>query len=206
MEWTIRFVINTIINTFVIITAINIFFMGFLMLTFSKKSSIPCFMVPDKKNRIDIQNGNSCAGYAAAYVLRHHNIPADGEDIYRRFPSKTADGFVYPKEIKRMLEKYGFHVRYCAGNLNALKNEVSKGNPVIVIIKVRKNEKYLHCVPVTGYDEANLFIAESLADLVNCNEKTYNRKICNNDFKKLWNTSMLKMPLYTHTFYRVEKV
>ncbi len=137
--------------------------------------------------------------------MRHYNILADGGEIYKKLPNKMANGYVYLKEVKGMFEKYGFNVKYCVRNLNSLRNEVSKGNPVIVFIKVRKDKKWLHYVPVVGYDEDNIFMAESLAELVNCNEKVYNRKISNEDFKKLWNTSMLKMPLYTHTFYSIDK-
>ncbi len=196
--------IGTLVNTLIIITLVDMILMGLFRLKLSRKSSISRFMI-SKENKIDIQKGNTCSGYSTAYVLRHYDMQADGEDIYSKMSNKMANGYVYPKEIKRMFEKYGFSVKYCAGNLNALKNEVSKGNPVIVFIKVRRGEKWLHYVPVVGYDEDNLFIAESLAELVNCNEKTYNRKISNANFKALWNTSMLKMPLYTHTFYRLER-
>jgi hypothetical protein len=105
--------------------------------------------------------------------------------------NKTTDGYVHLKEIKKVVEKFGFRVRYCAGNLNVLMNEVSKGNPVIVFIRVKRNERWLHYVPVVGYDENSIFLAELLEEFVNCNENHYNRKISNEDFKVLWNTSML---------------
>lgn len=202
MHWIIWLAIGTFINTFIIITIVDVVLMDPLMPRISRRNHCCSFMVR-KENRIDIQKGNSCSGYAIAYVLRHHDIAADGDDIYTKLPDKMANGYVYPKKVKKMFEEYGFHVAYCAGNLNALKNEVSKGNPVIVFIKVRRDRKWLHYVPVVGYDEENIFLAESLEELVNCSEETYNRKISNGDFKALWNTSMLKMPLYTHTFYTV---
>lgn len=137
--------------------------------------------------------------------MRHYDIPANGTEIYQKMPYKASDGCVPPKAIKKVFESYGFHVTYCAGNLNALKREVCKGNPVIVFIKSRKDKRWLHFVPVVGYDEDNLFLAESAAEHTNCNEKEYNRRISNSDFMALWNTAMLKMPLYAHTFYVVEK-
>ncbi len=94
-----------------------------------------------KENRIDIQQGNECSGYAAAYLLRHYDIPADGTEIYQKMPFKNAEGCVPPSGIKKVLESYGFHVRYCAGNLNALKRELCKGAPVIVFIKSRKDKE-----------------------------------------------------------------
>ena len=204
MIWLVWLII-LFVNAIIITTVVDIVLMGSFTLKFSKKCAITQFMV-SKDNRIDMQKGNQCSGYSTAYILRHYDIPANGEEIYEKMPNKMANGYVYPKEIKRMLEKYGFCVKYCVGNLHALKREVAKGNPVIVFIKVRSDKNWLHYVPVVGYDEEHIFLAESLAELVNCNEEVYyNRKISKKDFLRLWNTSMLKMPLYTHTFYVIEK-
>ncbi len=96
-------------------------------------------------------------------------------------------------------------MKYCAGNINALKNEVSKGNPVIVMIRTYINKTWLHYVPVVGYDEQYVFIAESLEELVNCDEQYYNRKIEIKEFKKLWNTSMVKMPLFRNSYITIEE-
>ena len=192
------------ISAFVITTIVDIKVMGSFSLRILKSNKISQFVI-QKENRIDIQKGNECSGYAAAYLLRHYDIPATGTEVYQKMPYKASDGCVPPKGIKKVLESYGFHVKYCAGNLNALKAEVCKGNPVIVFIKVRRDQKWLHFVPVVGYDEGNLFLAESAAESVNCSGKMYNRRISNKDFLALWNTSMLKMPLYTHTFYVVTK-
>ena len=51
----------------------------------------------------------------------------------------------------------------------------------------------------------SFFVAESLAELSNCNEPHYNRRIPAKEFKKLWNTAMPKMPLYANTFFTVER-
>ncbi len=196
-------IIGMFVNSFIIISIVDIILMGNFKLKFSKKSKTLFFMIT-KENCIDIQAGNTCSGYAIAYILRHCGISVKGDEIYAKLPNKMNNGCVYPKEVKRMLEKYGFDVKYCVGNLHALRNEINKGTPVIVLIKTRKDKNWLHYVPVVGYDEDNIFIAESFAELVNCNENSCNRKIHNEEFKKLWNTSMLKMPLYTHTFFTVE--
>ena len=103
------------------------------------------------------------------------------------------------------LSKNGFKVKYCRGNLNALKNAVATGNPVIAMIKIRPDKNWLHYIPVVGYDGQNIFVAESLAELSNCNEPHYNRRIPAKEFKKLWNTAMPKMPLYANTFFTVER-
>lgn len=192
------------IITLSITTIVDVIVMGSYVLKFSTSCRISQYMI-DKENRIDLQNGNECSGYAAAYVLRHFGIFATGTELYQKMPFKSSDGCVPPKGIKKVLESYGFCVKYCAGNLNALKNEVSKGTPIIVFIKVRKDKRWLHFIPVVGYDEHNLFLAESASGYINCNEKTYNRKISQKEFLTLWNTAMLKMPFYARTFYIVEQ-
>ena len=134
--------------------------------------------------------------------MRHWNISADGNSAYEKMPNKMRGGYVYPKGIFNFLSKNGFKVKYCRGNLNSLKNAVATGNPVIAMIKIRPDKNWLHYVPVVGYDGQNIFIAESLAELSNCNEPRYNRRIPAKEFKKLWNTAMPKMPLYANTFLR----
>lgn len=137
--------------------------------------------------------------------MRHWNISADGNSAYEKMPNKMRGGYVYPKGIFNFLSKNGFKVKYCRGNLNSLKNAVATGNPVIAMIKIRPDKNWLHYIPVVGYDGQNIFVAESLAELSNCNEPHYNRRIPAKEFKKLWNTAMPKMPLYANTFFTVER-
>ena len=39
---------------------------------------------------------------------------------------------------------------------------MQKGNPVIVMIRVQKDKDWLHYVPVVGFDEEHVFLAESV--------------------------------------------
>lgn len=55
-------------------------------------------------------------------------------------------------------------------------------------------------VPVVGWDESYIFIAESFRNLSNCEEGYYNRKVTIEEFKRLWNTAGWKMPLYRNTY------
>lgn len=106
------------------------------------------------------------------------------------------------KGIADLFKEKGFNVCYHSGNLNTLKQDLeNSGNPIIVMIRIQKDKNYLHYVPVVGFDENNIFIAESLAELVNDNNELYNRKIGNKEFLKLWNTSMLRQPLYKNTYF-----
>ncbi len=153
-----------------------------------------------KENRMDFQNGNECAAFSSAYVLRHWGIEANGTSLYERISGKRRDGTVYPAGICRLLYGYGFCTRYCTGTVSALKREVAKGNPVIVLLRTYAGKSWLHYVPVIGYDEEYIFIAESFRELVNCDEECYNRKITIEEFKRLWNTAGLKMPFYRNTY------
>lgn len=104
-----------------------------------------------------------------------------------------------------VLQEYGLCAKYYSGNLKALQNEVCKETPVIVMIRVRTDKNWLHYVPVVGFDDRYVFVAESLPELVNCNCKYYNRRIEKKVFLQLWNTAMLKQPLFRKTFYIVTK-
>ena len=191
--------ILSLANYLVIATIVDCVLMGELHFQFSIKCRKKKFVIT-KTNRIDMQSGYKCSAFSSAYVLRHWDAEGNGDAIYEIIPNKMKDGCVYPKGIQKLLSQYGFKVKYCAGSIAALKNEVSAGNPVIVMIRIRPDKNWLHYVPVVGYDEQSIFVAESLEEFVNCNEQYYNRKIPVREFKKLWNTSMLKMPLYRNTY------
>lgn len=191
--------LSTLINILIIITIANSFQMGALHFHFSGKCRQKEFVIT-KANRIDLQKGYECSGFSSAYILRHWDIEEQGSKLYEIIPNKANSGLVSPKGILNILSRYCLKVKYCAGNIAALKNEVSKGNPVIVMIRVLPDQNWLHFVPVVGYDEQYIFLAESMADFMNCDEPYYNRKVPIKEFKKLWNTSMLKMPLYRNTY------
>lgn len=199
-----RSFIEIVLQTFLFITVINCLLMGILHPYFAKKCYPSRFLI-SRPNRIDLQTSTECSAYASAFVLRHFGREAAGAELYREISGKRRDGSVYPRGVKKLLAQKGLKADYCTGNLNALKREISRGNPPIVFIRTYRGKKWLHYVPVVGYDETHLFLADSLEELVNCREKNYNRKVSNGDFQRLWNTSMLKMPLYRHTFFRISK-
>lgn len=186
-------------NFFLITTIVDCVLMGKLHFHFATKCRKKQFVISGA-NRIDIQDGYKCSAFSSAYLLRHWGVEAGGNELYGLMPNKMKDGYVYPKGIQKLLPQYGFRVKYCAGNIAALKNAVSIGSPVIVMIRIRPDKNWLHYVPVVGYDEENIFVAESLAELANCDGQSYNRKIPIGEFKKLWNTAMLKLPLYRNTY------
>lgn len=189
---------------FLSVTIVDACLMGFASPHFSCDVDKSEFLIEDSV-RIDSQNGFKCSAYSSAYILRHWGVEAHGENVYKVMPCKMDDGYVYPKGIVKFLEGNGFTVGYHMGNLNALKNELAKGNPVIVMIKIRPDRDWLHYVPVVGYSPDSVYIAESISDLCNVSNKRYNRSISTDDFETLWDTRAFKMPLYGNTFITVRK-
>ena len=156
------------------------------------------------KNRMDFQKSSECSGFSFAYILRSVGREADGNDMYAQMPGKFKNGAVMPKNLKKLVQMYGFKVTYVKGSLESLNAELCEGNRVIVLIKTRADRAWLHYVPIVGYDEDNVFIAESLEYLVNCQETYYNRSLAHREFLKLWDTRMPYMPLYKNTYLIIE--
>lgn len=192
-------IIGIILTWLVITIIIDTYLMTFPRPVF-KKGEYPVEYHIEQKNRIDIQSKYECAAYSTAYVLRHFGINSNSSELYLNFPSKMKSGFVYPKGIRTSLRQNGLKTKYFKGNIKTLKYHISKGNPVIVFIKVGKESNYLHFVPVIGYDEEYLYLAESIGQLANCNGFYYNRKVPIDEFKKLWNIKSLRIPFYSNTF------
>ncbi|MGN0230866.1 MAG: C39 family peptidase [Muribaculaceae bacterium] len=185
-------------------TIVDANLMGTATPEFEMSVDVESYIIPES-TRIDAQTGFKCSAFSSAYVMRHWGIEAHGDSVYEVMPSKMEGGYVYPKGIVSFLESNGFEVEYHIGNLNALKNEVAEGHPAIVMIKICPEEEWLHYVPVVGYTPDSIFIAESLPELRNAKALTYNRSISTADFKELWNTRSLNMPLYSNTFITAEK-
>ena len=87
---------------------------------------------------------------------------AEGAEVYKEISGRRKDGAVYPKGVKKLLQRQGMNVVYCTGNFNALKKEISSGKVPIVFIRTYPGKKWLHYVPVVGYDEENFFLVEHI--------------------------------------------
>jgi hypothetical protein len=149
------------------------------------KTNYPLTHIITSKNYIDIQKNFECSAYSTAYLMRHYGIQANGEDIYKIMPNKMNNGYVYPKGVVTLLKQQGFKATIRIGNITELKREVSKDTPVV------------------GFDDEYFYIAESLKELINVKDMSYNRRVSISEFKKLWNTSDLKMPLYKYAYITV---
>jgi len=159
----------------------------------------------DGESTTAYQKSTECAGFSLAYVLRSYGISVTGEEVYASIRGKMRNGAVMPRIFLRTIKNYGLQARYVKGNLKTLKYDLSQGRRVIVFIRTRLDKNWLHYVPVVGYDEEHVFIAESMPSLENCREKNYNRKMTNAEFLKYWNTGWFYMPFYKYTYLVMEK-
>ncbi|OMF15394.1 hypothetical protein BK131_10990 [Paenibacillus amylolyticus] len=150
------------------------------------KVNVPSTCHIQSPNRLDIQKNYECAAFSSAFVLRHFGVESNGTKLYETVPRKLLDGTVYPKAVVVFFRKLGYEAMYLRGNVNTLKKQISQGVPVILFIKVQLKQRYLHFVPVVGYDETHFYLAESLDHKMNCDEKYYNRKISISELNTLW--------------------
>lgn len=193
-----------IINTLWFITVLDWIIVGFAFPDFFKKPTKQIFLLKSK-NRLALQKSTECSGFSSAHVLRSFGVEADGNEMYAKMPGKLKNGAVLPKNVKKVLQQYGFKVRFVKGNLDSMKAELCKGNRVIAFVKTRIDKNWLHYVPVVGYNEKEILIAESLSYLTNCREEFYNRRVTTEEFLKYWNTRAWYMPLYKNTYLVIER-
>ena len=194
--------IDILTQAFIYITLGDILFVGLPHLKYHRKLKKEKFILT-KPNRYETQSGVECSAFASAYVYRHYGKQVNGMDLYTEMPCKSRKGYVYCRGIVRLAKKYGFKAKFCTGNVNALKNTIANGNPVIVMVRSRIKSRNLHYITIVGYDNENFYAVDSAASLRNANETHYNRVIPVSEFKKLWNISMLKQPLYFNLFFDI---
>lgn len=192
-------ILYIILFWFLITLVMNAYLMTLPRLTYKRRPYPDKYLI-QKRNYIERQARFECAAYATAYLLRHVDHTVNGAELYRDFPSKMRSGMVYPKGIRKRLADFRLQSVYCKGNMHALKHAVSQGNPPIAFIKVNPGQPMLHYVPVVGYDEAYVYLAESIDDLVNASHDHYNRKVAIKDFKKLWAIRNIRIPFYSNTY------
>ena len=197
-------ILDSIIQFFVFITLGDILFVGLPQPRFHRFARLEsCFITGS--NRFETQGRVECSAFASAYLYRHFKRDVNGMDLYQEMPCKSRKGYVYCRGIVLLAKKYGFHAKFCIGNLNALKNTLAKGKPVIVMVRSRIGSRDLHYINLVGYDRENFYAVDSADSLHNCNGAHYNRVIPLNEFKKLWNVSMLKQPLYFNLFFDISE-
>ena len=197
-------IVLCIISTILLVIILDCLIIGLPKPVKSTRGYVKEYLLKEP-NRMDFQKTTECSGFSTAYVLRSFGLEATGNDIYAKIEPKMKNGAVMPGVLKRVIRGYGLDVDYVKGNLQSLKVDISEGKRIIVFIKTRLDKNWLHYVSVVGYDEENIFIAESLHYLTNCETKYYNRKLSNEEFMKYWDTRQWYMPLYKNTYLEVKR-
>lgn len=197
-------IIETVINYFVIVTVINIIMNGLPIPKISKDVRKRTFFV-ESNNRFEYQKNRECSGYATAYALRHLGVEADGLTSYNSIPIKLLHGNVPGLGIFYLCMKNKVRVRLRIGNVNALKNSLTAGNPIVVLTRSVVGSNSLHYINVVGYDESHIYAVDSIESHKNVENDFYNRIIPIEDFKKIWRTSMIYQPFFFHLFFEISK-
>lgn len=177
----------------IIVVALLIIFLSFNLYILV---SIPKQYMIESENYFDYQPHYECSGYSSAYVLRSLGEDADGLELYNDISNKNYDGTVPPENLIEFLKAKGYSANLRSGTMLQLKNEISKGTPVIVFVRVSPGENYYHYLPMVGYDENNLYAAESLQFMTNVENEHYNRIISNSDFENMWETGVFRKNSY----------
>lgn len=138
------------------------------------------------ENRFDYQRHYECSGYACAYVLRSLGHETDGLTLYKGFSGKNPDGTLAPGYLWENLRTMGYRSQLLFGSVSDLKYHVSRGVPVVALIRVNTAQPYLHYVAVVGYDKDTFYLADSLPRLTNAEGPHYNRTVSVEEFKQLW--------------------
>lgn len=200
IQWIVIFIINTIIIT----NLCDWLIVGFPKPTFRKEPVAERFLL-QVKNRMDFQRSTECSGFSSAHVLRSFGVEADGKELYAKMPGKMRNGAVLPRNLQKGLRRLGVKATYRSGNVETLKAELCKGNRVIALIRTKLGKKWLHYVSIVGYDEKEVFIADSMWSLTNCKEEYFNRRLSWEEFLKYWNVREIYLPFYRYTYLVVEK-
>lgn len=169
-----------------VLGAVILFFAVFGIVKGVQALSTPDEFMVETENYFDYQQYYECSGYASAYVLRSLGEEATGLGLYGKFENKNADGTLPPIYLKQNLNKMGYKCSLKMGDLTSLKYDISRGTPVVALIRISETSKYLHYVAVVGFDKDNFYVADSLDYMKNADNENYNRVISKDDFKKLW--------------------
>lgn len=144
------------------------------------------FFCESEGNRIDYQTQGKCAAYATAYLLRHFGEETNGKELYPEL--KRVFGFVSANGITNVLKNHGYQAKAYHGSIDTLKQQLAKGNPIIVFIRIPEDTHY---VVVVGYDEQHIYLVDSLTENANVLDARYNRVMTTEAFEDVWETRTL---------------
>ncbi len=198
------YILRQIFGCFFWVTVVNIILYGLPIPKVIRKCKQKAYMI-NSNNRFEYQQASDCSGYSTAYVFRHLGIDIDGPSAYKQILFKLWRGSVSGMGIILLCLKYKVKVLLRIGNIEALKDSVCKGIPVLVFTRTVVGSRWLHYITVVGFDEEFIYTADSLKENTNSENALYNRKIPVSDFKKIWMTSKIYQPLMFNLFFEMKR-
>ena len=192
---------------------IIIIFVGLMIIILSFGRSIPSLNIDAKFNKyesrfIPVSNSiffrqtlNNCAPYSAMAIISIvKNEINDPEKLANETKWRMQKNLTFPQGLIDLLHKYQIktkeYVLYPYSDkekINWLKNNINKGNPIILLIEVSHIKHYL---TIVGYDEDGLCIYDSLQEksknnsrmtVIDKPEYSGNRYYKNEELLKMWN-------------------
>lgn len=165
---------------------------GFILYVSPPKDDVDVFDYPPEffckaeENRIDYQTDGKCAAYASAYILRSLGENLSGEELAPEIA--RIFGFVPANSIASVFEKRGYKAEARHGSVDTLKQRLTNGNPIVVFIRIPGDTHY---AVVVGYDERNIYLADSLEENANTTDARYNRALTTEEFEAVWKSGTI---------------
>lgn len=193
-----RNILITVISLFLAVTAI-VFLPAIYTTreTISGKDAPKEYFINTVNDPIEAQESGQCAAYAAAYVMRYCGDEVHGKELYPEI--HRTFGAVLPSNVVKLFHDHNYQAKAYHGNLETMKKRLSQGTPVIVYLRIPNDTHY---AVVTGYDENSIYLADSMTENANADERSYNRIVSNEEFKKLWKTGF---PIADNVYIVVKK-
>lgn len=139
------------------------------------------------------QKGPACSAYMTAHLLQYYGIEKDPLDIYghlgRFVDSEAVAPWQVASYINNVLADNGCNTRYNFSAMCELADiyaELQNGGPVPILLMCSPYSKTfdeLHYVLVTGIDDENVYLIDSLHK---SGVQPYNRVVIVEDFAVMW--------------------
>jgi len=155
-------------------------------------------------NDFELQEGNSCAAYSAAFILRNLGIKSTGADVYAEIPFKDPFiGYVFTKGLILYLQTQGLTPMIYKGDLTTLKARLAQeASPIIVLIG--EGVSWQHYITLLGFDDDKneLYFFDSNEENDKNAELPGNRTMEQDDFLNLWNNGL---PVFNRVYIATGK-
>lgn len=118
-------------------------------------------------------DGITCGPTSATMLLRYYSKDVTLDEVKKesltewiKFPDGTNFGMTAPDALRVALHKFGVKSRVRRGHVGQLKQFISEGKPVIVLVRSSKTTWH-YCVAY-GYDETTIRLADPGSGIIRC--------------------------------------